>query len=215
MKRVPSNRYVIFGLIVIAGVTIDLWTKHVVFTDLGYPRGRNAYQAGEHSVFDRPARQEGQSREYLQGWVRFRLYNSFNHGALWGIGQNLTAVFVITSMAAGIGIVVWLFVFSAAQSRWLTVALAMIMSGTVGNLWDRLAMHGCTDLQDQPVHAVRDFLLFTFGDYHYPIFNFADAFLVTGAVMLIVQSLFLTPPAPAEAAGGDSSEQQFAESSTA
>ena len=129
MKRVPSNRYAIFGLIVIAGVTVDLWTKHVVFSDLGFPGGGIAFQAGKHTVFDRPPRQEGQSREYLQGWVKFQFFTSFNHGALWGIGQNLTAVFAITSVAAIIGIVVWLFVFSAAESRWLTVALAMIMSG--------------------------------------------------------------------------------------
>lgn len=204
MKPVPANRYVLFLAIVCAGITIDLWSKHVVFADLGYPVGVGKpggfveYQSGDHRVFDHPPDQEGQSVPYLDGWVKFRLFTSFNRGALWGIGQGWTAVFALASVAAIAAIVVWLFVFAAARSRWLTVALALIFAGTIGNLWDRLALHGCTDLNGDTVYAVRDFLLFTFSDYHYPIFNFADSFLVTGAIMLVLQSLM-----PSDLKAGD------------
>ena len=47
MKRVPANRYMIFALIVCAGATIDLWSKHVVFEDLGYPRNQIVFQPGQ------------------------------------------------------------------------------------------------------------------------------------------------------------------------
>jgi len=218
MKRVPGNRYVVFAVIVCAGATVDLWSKHVVFRDLGYPRQSLAepaavmtFQDGRHELFDRPARVEGQSRPYLDGWVKFRLYTSFNSGALWGIGQGRTGIFAVASLAAVIGILVWLFYFGAANSRWLTVSLALIMAGTLGNLWDRLALHGYTDHQGQPIHAVRDFLLFTFGSYNYPIFNLADALLVAGAIMLGVQAFFM--PVPSESTEQPPKKQPAAKSS--
>jgi signal peptidase II len=204
MKRVPANRYLVFIAIACAGVALDLWSKHAVFEDLGYPGGGVPYKAGAHRSIAHPAGQDGQSRPYLDGWVEFRLFTSFNRGALWGIGQGWTAAFAVASVAAVAAIVIWLFVFAAARSRWLTVALALIFAGTIGNLWDRLALHGCTDLRGETVYAVRDFLLFTFGDYHYPIFNFADSFLVTGAIMLVIQSLM--PSRAIEAADKDAAE---------
>jgi signal peptidase II len=93
---------------------------------------------------------------------------------------------------------VWLFAFSAARSLWLTIALALILGGTLGNLYDRIGLHGCRDTQGANIAAVRDFLLFTFGDFHWPVFNFADVFLVSGASMLVVHSLF---PVQSETAG--------------
>lgn len=207
MKRVVANRLLIFLPIVCAAVALDMASKHIVFADLGYPGGPRTLKAGDHDVFDHPELVEGESRKYLDGWVEFRLYTSFNPGALWGIGQDATAFFTVASFAAIAGILVWLFVFGGARSRWLTVSLALIMSGTLGNLWDRLALHGCTDLAGQPIHAVRDFFLFTFGGWNYPIFNFADAFLVSGAIMLVVQSVFFVraeEPLPSEGAAAQS-----------
>jgi signal peptidase II len=207
MKRVPGNRYFVFLLIAGAGLSLDLVSKHVVFTDLGYPGGVQTLKAGEHERFDHPELIEGESRYYIDGWVQFRLYTSFNRGALWGVGQNATYVFTTASIIAATGILVWLFLMGGAESRWLTVCLAFIMAGTLGNLWDRLALHGCTDFNGEPLHAVRDFFLFTFGGWNYPIFNFADVFLVSGAIMLVVQSLFLMPQEAGEGHGASAERQ--------
>lgn len=198
-KRYPSSRLLLFAAIACAGVAVDLGSKKLVFEDLGYPVGQAAFQPGRHATFEHPANVQGRSTQYLDGWLKFELHTSFNEGALWGIGQGYSWLFAVASVAAMVGIVVWLFGFAAAKSRWLTVSLGLIMAGTIGNLWDRLGMHGCTGLQGEPMHAVRDFLLFTFGNYHYPIFNFADSFLVTGAIMLVVQSVFM-PAAVSEKA---------------
>ncbi|VAX38694.1 Lipoprotein signal peptidase [hydrothermal vent metagenome] len=195
MPSVPVNRYFIFGIIALLGVSGDIYSKHLVFQDLGYPGGRQFPTAvGEYKVFDAvaPAR-NGETREYLNGWLSFRLYTSFNRGALWGIGQNMTWVFAALSFVAAAGVLYWLFKMGAAHSLWLTISLSLIFSGTLGNLWDRLGWHGCKESpQGEPLRAVRDFLLFTFGTYHWPIFNFADVFLVTGAIMLGVHSFFLS-----------------------
>lgn len=199
MKPIPTNRYVAFALIVTVGLFWDLYSKSVVFQDLGYPAYR-PMERGEHELFPHPAGIEGRSDRFLDGWVGFSLYTSFNEGALWGLGQGYTWLFALLSLAAAVGIVYWLFLHRAAVSLWLTVSLAFIMAGTLGNLYDRFALHGYTNpVEGEPVHAVRDFLLFTFGGWPWPVFNFADVFLVTGAAMLVVQSFF---PGMHEAAAG-------------
>ena len=64
--------------------------------------------------------------------------------------------------------------------KWLRVSLIFIISGTLGNFIDRLIFNG-----------VIDFLSFVFGEYYYPIFNLADAFLVVGMIMFVINFLFL------------------------
>ena len=142
MKRVPANRYLVFLLIAGSGLFGDLFSKNTVFDDLGFSEDAAVLRMGDHQIFAHPPFVEGQSTLYLNGWLKFRLYTSFNHGALWGIGQGKSWLFATLSVAAILGAVYWLFIYGAAQSKWLTVSLAFIMSGTLGNLYDRLAWHG-------------------------------------------------------------------------
>jgi signal peptidase II len=191
MKQVPGSRYVVFVLITGAALYWDLFSKDVVFDDLGYPGGVAAPVAkpGRHTIFDRPRFFEGESVPYLTGWMTFRLLTSFNHGALWGVGQGYSWAFASLSVLAVVGILYWLFVRRAAASLWLTVALAFVLAGTLGNLYDRAGLHGYAHSETgKPIYAVRDFLLFTFGEFSWPVFNFADTYLVTGAIMLVLQS---------------------------
>ncbi len=180
MKPVPANRFLCFFLFAIGGLSWDLYSKSTVFNSLGYPASSSDWV-----------------QTYLGGWTTFCLYTNFNPGALWGIGQDYTWLFSGLSVVAAIGVIYWLFVARAARSLWLTVSLALIMAGTLGNLYDRLGLHGCVDpMTGSRKYAVRDFLLLTFGPpdlampdrFHWPVFNFADVFLVTGAIMLVLQS---------------------------
>jgi signal peptidase II len=155
------------------GVALDLCSKAVVFDWLGYPGG------------------QGRIYCWLGQASTFRLFTSFNEGALWGIGQGLTWMFAALSFVAVAVIVYCLLKTSAGQSHWLTVALCLVLSGTLGNLYDRLGLYGYRNPETgQPYRAVRDFLLFTFGDYSWPVFNFADVFLVTGTGMLVAYSFW-------------------------
>ena len=106
------------------------------------------------------------------------------------MGQGFSSLFALLSVLAAIGILTWLTYFRGAASLWLCVTLGLVLAGTLGNLYDRLGWHG-NEIDGERMYAVRDFLAFTFGTYHYPIFNFADVFLVTGAIMLGVYSFFL------------------------
>lgn len=174
LSAVPRNRYVWFFLLAILGVGIDLISKEIVFQKLGFPGGQL-----EQPVF--------------HGWVMFTLVTSVNEGALWGIGQGYTWVFALLSVIAILAVCIWLFVYKAAHSLWLTVALGLVMAGTLGNLYDRAGLHGLLKA-GEPLFGVRDFLLFTFGGWPWPVFNFADCFLVAGAIMLGVQAFLMEDP---------------------
>ena len=194
MKRVPANRYVVFFLIAGIGLFWDLFSKDTVFADLGYhdpDAPAVVLKQGDHQLFAHPPLIEGRSKLYLNGWLKFRLFTNFNRGALWGIGQGKSWLFAMLSIVAVFGVLYWLFVRGAASGKWLTVCLAFIMGGTLGNLYDRLGWHGYTNKNGEIIHAVRDFLFFEFGKFHYPVFNFADVCLVTGALMLGLYSFYM------------------------
>ncbi|MDO4223249.1 MAG: signal peptidase II [Acinetobacter sp.] len=62
----------------------------------------------------------------------------------------------------------------------LPMALALILGGAVGNLIDRVTLG----------HVV-DFIHVYWGDSHFPIFNIADCAITLGAILLLIDSLFL------------------------
>lgn len=170
LNGIPLLNCMVFLVLSPLLLTWDLLSKWLVFSTLGYPH-----------------RQSDSWFVWLWGKDVFRLMTSFNHGALWGMGQGYSAIFAILSIVAAVAVVYWLFFARGARSLWLTVSLAFVMAGTLGNLFDRLGLHGLRDeLTGQIEYAVRDFLYFQV--INWPIFNFADTFLVTGAIMLLIQS---------------------------
>lgn len=66
-----------------------------------------------------------------------------------------------------------------ASENLFCLALALIMGGALGNLFDRI-IYG----------YVIDFLDFYYGYWHWPAFNVADMAIVGGAGLLIVDSFF-------------------------
>lgn len=111
-----------------------------------------------------------------------------NHGALFGMGQShrlrANTVFAVVSGLAAVVIVLWGWRCATARDLWLSMALGLILGGTLGNLYDRLVFFG-----------VRDFLYFYKIDW--PVFNVADCCLVCGATLLFFHAFFL-PIKPAE-----------------
>lgn len=61
---------------------------------------------------------------------------------------------------------------------WLAIALALVLGGALGNVWDRLTLG-----------YVIDFLDLYYRGWHWPAFNLADSAIFVGAAMLIVDSL--------------------------
>lgn len=91
--------------------------------------------------------------------------------------------FVLLALVASLLILGWL--NRLQRSEWLTaLALALILGGALGNLYDRL-MHG----------YVVDFLAFHWNQRYFPAFNLADTGITLGALLLIWQSFFGKTPA--------------------
>jgi signal peptidase II len=185
MNSYLRQRAILFTALTTFCLALDLWSKSVAFTVYGL---RN----GSAWLFDTG--------------VRFRWFTSLNEGALWGMGQGFAWVFALLSVAAFGGIVFWLFSKKAAESLWLTVSLSFVSGGTLGNLYDRLGLHGIIVPGGvEPIKAVRDFFHFQFGGtpqnpgLDWAIFNIADICLVTGAIMLMLQSLLAPEPLPVAA----------------
>jgi signal peptidase II len=161
---IPVDRFLTFFSVAIFGCAADLLTKHWVFQWRGLPRADNEWWIWE---------------------PYFGIETAVNTGALFGMGGGHGRVFAALSILAGVGIVFWLFYFRAARDRWLTVALACVMAGILGNLYDRLGLWVEPNMPPAWGSAVRDWILLRYGNYTWPNFNIADSMLVCGAMMLM------------------------------
>lgn len=176
--RLPVSRYVLFFCIAGAGVVADLVTKYVAF----------------EYYFD-PTQRVQPPHWWIEGI--FGLQTATNPGALFGMGSGYSWLFAILSVVAISVIVGWLFLFQGARDRWLTLTLALITGGILGNLYDRMGL-GAMPNYPQEIHTnVRDWILFNLQGVPFfepwPNFNLADCWLVCGAALLFFHALFLTP----------------------
>lgn len=103
---------------------------------------------------------------------------TFNTGAAFGFLHQASGwqgwLFSGLAIVVIIFLTIWLFKIDT-NHHWLKIALALVLGGTLGNLFDRIAYH-----------YVIDFLDFYFKQWHYPTFNLADAAICIGAIMLAI-----------------------------
>ena len=175
------------------GCAADLLSKQLVFSWLGVPAA--FIDPRDPANF---ARWRGDRQLDHLWWLwpgRLGIQTSINTGALFGMGAGGWPVFATLSVLALIGILTWLFVYRAAHDRWLTVALACVTGGILGNLYDRVGLWPNAGLKPEFQHAVRDWILFVWPELKlrilnpWPNFNIADSLLVTGAIMLVIHAL--------------------------
>ncbi|MDO5047387.1 MAG: signal peptidase II [Anaerococcus sp.] len=100
-----------------------------------------------------------------------------NRGAAFGILQNQRTLFIILTLAI-VGFLIYYFIKNyKSNSKILNTAYAMIISGALGNFYDR-AFNG----------YVVDFLDLAFVDF--PIFNVADILVTGGCLLMIISIIF-------------------------
>lgn len=96
-----------------------------------------------------------------------------NTGVAFGMFQGGNLVFLVISAIVAVGISVYYYL-SRDHSLLTTFGFALILSGTLGNLYDRIFF--C---------AVRDFIDLVF----WPVFNIADSLICVGAALLVFSCL--------------------------
>ncbi|HAI70439.1 MAG TPA: signal peptidase II [Gammaproteobacteria bacterium] len=106
-----------------------------------------------------------------------------NPGAAWSIlatagGWQRWFLAGLALIVSGI-IVVWLSRLKS-QQRWLACALALVLGGAIGNVIDRI-LYG----------YVVDFIDIYYQQWHWPAFNIADSAISVGAVMLLIDALWI------------------------
>lgn len=142
----------------LAVIVLDLWTKNIVSTHMYL----------------------GQSIEVLPvfSWTLAHNYGaafSFLHDA----GGWQRWFFGLIAVAVSGGLLWWLRQLPA-NAKWLACAIALVLGGALGNLYDRVVLG-----------YVVDFIHVHYGTWHFPAFNIADCGITVGAIMLVVDTLFL------------------------
>lgn len=159
-----STRKLVALAIVALGLVADLWTKGWMQERLG---------------MDPDLVHQSDVIEVVPGF--FRLQGNWNTGITFGLAAGYTEpILVFTAVACAVILAIVL--FARAPSRLLLAALAMILGGALGNLYDRWKWH-----------KVRDFLLVYWEDpsvWQWPAFNVADTLIVVGVILILWRELF-------------------------
>ncbi|MDR1057254.1 MAG: signal peptidase II [Coxiellaceae bacterium] len=108
----------------------------------------------------------------------FNLYFTFNLGAAFSFLNQAQGwqewLFGAIAVVVSFFLIVWQLKIPV-KDLWLKISLALILGGTLGNLYDRIFYH-----------MVIDFIDFYVKDWHYPTFNLADTAICVGAIMLAI-----------------------------
>jgi signal peptidase II len=157
VEATQKNRRGLVLLITALVILTDRITKHIVAVQLP----------------------NGQARTVIPGI--FRITDVHNTGAAFSMfAENASPATVrnILIVFSAIAVIV-LFGMLWRVGRYLTVtsvALALILGGAFGNLYDRIVYHYVVDFLE--VHIVH---------YHWPDFNIADSCIVIGACLLLIE----------------------------
>ena len=107
----------------------------------------------------------------------FELHYLENHGVAFGMLQDMRWVFIPVSIVLTV-VLIWLLVRSPLRNSGLfRFSCYLCLAGALGNMIDRIALG-----------YVIDFLYFKLIDF--PIFNFADCYVVIATFLLIYFVLF-------------------------
>ena len=130
----------------------------------------------------------------------FNLTYIENRGAAFGMLSEQRWIFMVISVLAIVGIIIFLWK-EKPKSFWIKTTLAFILGGGIGNMIDRTFRPGVVDFIDAdfvqyPQISLQGGFSMTLEDF--PIFNIADCFITVGCVALICYLIFIELPREAK-----------------
>ena len=159
LKQTSMAKYLslYFGISAVI-IILDLWTKSAATANLDY-----AVPVQVYTLFD--------------SVTGFNLTLLHNTGAAFSFLATESGwqrwFFIALAFFVSVGLSIWL--TKLRDDRWVALAVALILGGAIGNLYDRITLG-----------YVVDFLHFYWGDYHFPAFNIADTAISIGAGLMIL-----------------------------
>jgi signal peptidase II len=150
----------LFFAIALVGAGLDLLTKSLAFHHIRF---------------------RWEEVQIIDGFLNYG--RTTNPGVVFGLGSGAKSLWIVISVVA-IPAILAIFYFSK-KHKWIpTIALGMILAGTIGNMVDRVTMG-----------EVRDFIKFYYRtgaglEKVWPLFNLADSFICVGVFLLTVEMLF-------------------------
>ena len=190
-EAIAGKPFLSLIIILVLSVGIDQWTKQWAHTHLldaefhedtkEYPVCGNLNEAikREHFV--------GRHRESIQvidGFFNLRYVE--NCASAFGVMNRVPEgfrfpFFLVISLLA-LGFIPYLYVKTPADQRLMLYGLPFILGGAIGNLIDRLVTRYVIDFIEWYVRIGGQ-------DRHWPTFNIADAAIVIGIGLMVLQML--------------------------
>lgn len=115
----------------------------------------------------------------IKNWLHLSYVE--NSGAAWGIFSNGTLILSIVTIGICFAILYYLIREYNNIDNFLKLTLVMILAGAIGNLIDRIRLGYVIDFIFTPLGGL----------YNFPVFNFADIYVVLGAIFIIIHTLFI------------------------
>lgn len=103
-----------------------------------------------------------------------------NKGAAWGIFQDATIILTVISIVVSVLLIYYLLKNRKNLDSFVAFLIAMIISGAIGNLIDRVLLGYVIDFIYSPLWNI----------YSFPVFNFADMYISLSIIALIFIMLF-------------------------
>ena len=124
---------------------------------------------------------------------------AYNRGAAFSFLANEAGwqrwFFAVIACAVSAVLVIWLKRLKAHET-WLAIALALVLGGAIGYLYDRVVLG----------HVVDFILVHWKTEWYFPAFNIADSAITVGAVMLALDMFRGNKPASSGVTGAQNNE---------